>query len=237
MKISISEKSYQKIGIGFVIFILALLVFTAMLKGDGKNNTTAIAFSDIVYIKEFNIYTGFFTEPFETLLLIFKNGDGFAISTHNEHGIYVPFGWLEGFLKRKHREIKDIIIIIHNHKIPTSFTPGNMYYYRKFKEAGFEGHFQIYYTFDGRVRTLEKKESKIIINESQAISEVDDFSYTEIRLDNYKNSLWKWSMAIRRAIKRLEKNGFAPALPIAIHLTEDWEIEKAVIYYRRPDGS
>ena len=65
----------------------------------------------------------------------------------------------------------------------------------------------------------------------------ENFSYTEIRLDNYKNSLWKWSMAIRRAIKRLEKNGFIPALPMTIHLTEDWEIEKAVIYYRRADGS
>jgi len=138
----------------FIILVVSLLIFNAMLKGDGTKAKVAVA--DIIYIKEGNIYKGFFTEPFETLLLIFKDGTVFALSTHHAHSIQIHFGWLCDFLKRKGKTIEDLIIAIHNHSIPASFTEGNMFYYHKLREAGFTGLFCIYYTFSGKVRVYEE---------------------------------------------------------------------------------
>jgi len=131
----------------FALWIIAFLLIFTTLTHPVEPST--------IYITQGNIYKGFFTEPFETLLIVFKDGDFITFSSHHAYWITMSFGWLGDFLKKNNKKIKDIKIIIHNHLIPTRFTEGNKYFYRKFKEAGFQGLFCIYYPATEMVKILE----------------------------------------------------------------------------------
>ena len=112
--------------------------------------------SESVYIKAGNIYKGFFTEPFETILFIFKDGDFFTFTNNYENKVHIPIGYLEDFLKKQGKKIEDIEIAIHNHNTPHSFSPHNHQYYHRLKRRGFKGHFKIYHPFNGKVEDIEE---------------------------------------------------------------------------------
>ena len=138
------EETSRIIGLLFVIVIIYLLVFNALVNP-----------AETVYIKEGNVYKGFFTEPFETMLFIFKNGDFIAFTNQYEKKVHLPIGYLEEYLKKQNKKIEDIVIAIHNHNIPARFSPKNNKYYHQLKWKGFKGYFCIYYPFDGKVRILK----------------------------------------------------------------------------------
>jgi len=138
------EETRRVMGFFFVVTIVYLLIFNSLLSP-----------GETVYVKEGNIYKGFFTEPFETIVFIFKNGDCLAFTNRYESRVYLPIGYLENFLKKRNKKIEDIEIAIHNHGTPSNFSPKNYRYYRGLKARGFKGIFKIYYPFDGRARNIE----------------------------------------------------------------------------------
>jgi len=112
--------------------------------------------SESVYIKTGNIYKGFFKEPFETILFIFKDGDFFTFTNQYADEIHLPIGYLEEFLKKQGKKIEDIEIVIHNHNTPNNFSLPNHQYYYRLKKRGFNGKFKIYYPFNGLVRDYKE---------------------------------------------------------------------------------
>jgi len=81
--------------------------------------------------------------------------DFIAFTNQYEKRVHLPVGYLEEYFKKHNKKIEDIVIAIHNHDIPASFSPKNNKYYYQLKWKGFKGYFCIYYPFDGRVRILE----------------------------------------------------------------------------------
>ena len=111
-----------------------------------------------IYIVAYNEYPFFkkiFAEPFETLLLIFRDGTMIAITARLKNVIPISPWAIREIIGRHNKKIKDIALAIHNHLIPARESFGNKYVYRKFRELGFKGVFCIYYPFSGKVRALE----------------------------------------------------------------------------------
>lgn len=131
----------------FLLLILMFFVFNAILH----------PYAETVYITKGNIYKGFFKEPFETAIFIFRDsennedGDFVTFSTHHEKMINVEAWAVVDYLKKDGKDIKDCEKILHNHSTPMPFTPGNDKFERAIRALGFEGKFGIFYTFNGKV--------------------------------------------------------------------------------------
>lgn len=109
----------------------------------------------IVVYNEYPLFKKVFSEPFETLLLIFRDGTMITMTAQLENAIPIS-AWTIGEIIGKHdKKIKDIALAIHNHLIPVKESFGNKYVYRRLKKRGFKGVFCIYYPFSGEVRALK----------------------------------------------------------------------------------
>jgi len=96
---------------------------------------------------EVNPWQKFFTEPFETIYFIMKDGAPFRYSNKNKKGIYMNIEVLQERLKKvkgKDYSIKDIAVFIHNYYTRCKFSLEDRKFYRKFKRYGFNGLFLLY---------------------------------------------------------------------------------------------
>ena len=107
-----------------------------------------------VYVKEGNIWTGAFAEPYEVIYLLCDNGDFYGITTQDEGTIRVHSIWIRDFIESKGHEMDDVIYIIHNHFKDPLLSPNNMLFLNAMRRLGFVGIFSMIDTTTGKVISI-----------------------------------------------------------------------------------
>jgi len=109
--------------------------------------------------KDFNFFAPLFTEPVEKVYFIMKDGTLFEHTDCYENVIYMRMGELEKGLNtsEKSYKIKDIAIVIHNHRTNKHFTPEDISQHEDLKRCGFNGLFMIYCHMTNETYCLEEK--------------------------------------------------------------------------------
>jgi len=112
--------------------LACLLMLGSVLSGEKKAPT--------------NHWQELFTEPCEIVYFIMKDDMAFKDTNYNENLIYLKIEKLEERLKTSERnyKIKDIAIVIHNHRKKKYFTPNDIRQYKVLKKHGFSGLFLLY---------------------------------------------------------------------------------------------
>lgn len=113
-----------------------------------------------VLIKEGTIWNGcpkFFSEPFETVVFIFRNGHWISFTTQHDVIIDCPVSFMVTTIQKSGRTTLDVFFCVHNHFAPVGFTPGDKGAYHYLRGKGFRGVFGIYYTATGRFREMEER--------------------------------------------------------------------------------
>jgi hypothetical protein len=145
----------QKYVITTVLFICLALLLSVPV---GKSQSDIAVFaSESVSVTGGSIISGFFREPFETAVFIFRDGSFLTFSTNDDKAVSVPISWVTESIENTGRAVSDIILCVHNHFSPSGFTPGDTDAYRYLRDKGFRGVFGIYYTATGRFREFEEK--------------------------------------------------------------------------------
>jgi len=108
---------------------------------------------------QINSWQELFTEPFESVYFIMKDGTRFRKTNNYDDRVYVDIDNLEKELKtsEKSYKIKDIAIIIHNHLDNKKFAPDDIKQYKKFKKYGFTGRFLLYSHVTNKTYDIEDK--------------------------------------------------------------------------------
>ena len=86
----------------------------------------------------------YFPDPIEQIYVVMKDETAFKFTNYEERLVYMGVGILEDFLKKKIYGIKDIVIIIHNHRFEQKFSPADWKFYNDLKKRNFSGHFLLY---------------------------------------------------------------------------------------------
>ena len=124
-----------------------------------KDNPASSAFSsESVTVTQGDVISGFFSEPFETIVFIFRDGSFLTFSTNDDNAVGVPISWVTGMIEKTGRSISDIILCVHNHFQPSGFTPADVGSYRYLRGKGFRGVFGIFYTTNGQFREIEERQ-------------------------------------------------------------------------------
>lgn len=107
--------------------------------------------------REVNPWRELFTEPCEIVYFIMKDGQPFRVSDGGVRRIHVPIEELKKRLKEEKEayEIKDIAIVIHNHRFKRKFSPADWKFYRDLKTRGFNGQFLMYCHITNKVYDIE----------------------------------------------------------------------------------
>lgn len=98
----------------------------------------------------------FFSEPFETVVFIFRDGDYLAYSTHDAHHINVPISTIADDIRKCGLDVRACTHCVHNHFSPIGFTRGDEASFEYLKRKGFRGVFGIWYTATGRFLGVEE---------------------------------------------------------------------------------
>lgn len=120
-----------------MLLLLPLLVFSAQKKIEIKS------------------WLDYFPDPIERVYVIMKNETAFKFTNYEERLIYMGAGILEDFLKKKAYKIKDIAIIIHNHRFERKFSDADWKFYRDLKRRKFNGLFLLYCHITKEVYDIE----------------------------------------------------------------------------------
>lgn len=102
-----------------------------------------------------------FPNPIERVYIFMKDGMVIKHTSHDETGIHMSIGRLEETLrkiKNKNYSIKEIKIIIHNHRWKNYFSPSDYRQYSMLKRYGFNGQFLMYCYRTKEVYDIEEKE-------------------------------------------------------------------------------
>jgi len=112
--------------------------------------------------KNFNFFTPLFTDPVERVYFIMKDGMLFKHTDCYENVIYMRIEELEKELRTSERayKIKDIAIVIHNHRTNKYFTPEDISQHKILKEYGFNGLFMIYCHMTNKTYCLRDQEKR-----------------------------------------------------------------------------
>ena len=112
--------------------------------------------------KQIKSWQELFTEPCEIVYFIMKDDTPFRCSSGREKSIHVPIEELKKRLKneKERYEIKDIAIIIHNHRTKARFLEADWKFYRDLKHRGFNGQFLMYCHRTKEVYDIEEKKEK-----------------------------------------------------------------------------
>jgi len=113
--------------------------------------------SDLAYELRFNIYRVVFTEPFESVLFLFRDGTIFIYTTHEENIISIPSGVLLQRFQELKRDPKDILLVVHNHLDPGRFSALDIAFYYRLRGYGFNGVFGIYYPASNHFVELKER--------------------------------------------------------------------------------
>ena len=112
---------------------------------------------------DFNSWKDLFTEPFEKVYVVMKDGATFPCTSKHEAMVDMSIGILEEKLRKikgKNYSIKEIAVVIHNHRIKKSFGQEDWKQYHMLKRYGFNGRFLLYCHRTKQVYDIEKKKEK-----------------------------------------------------------------------------
>lgn len=101
-----------------------------------------------------------FTEPFEIAYVIMRDGATFPNTSENDVMVDMSIGKLEEKLQRvkgKNYSIKEIAIVIHNHRMKKNFSQEDWRQYYMLKKYGFTGRFLLYCHRTKEVYNIEDK--------------------------------------------------------------------------------
>jgi len=103
-----------------------------------------------------NVFGSIFTEPFESLLIVFKDGKrSLSFTIHDEIRTGLDTFEIKYLLDKRGRKIEDIAYTVHNHLTPRRPTTGNFRAHNSLKEMGFEGPSFVYYPATGKLLPIK----------------------------------------------------------------------------------
>jgi hypothetical protein len=111
-----------------------------------------------VLVKEGSIWRGapkFFSEPFETVVFVFRDGRWVSFSTQHAEFIDCPVSMMVEAITKGGRKVADIAFCVHNHFSPIGFTPGDKDARYYLDRKNFRGIFGIYYPANDSFREME----------------------------------------------------------------------------------
>lgn len=109
-----------------------------------------------VYVTEGQPCESYFTEPFETCVVVMYDLFTMTISTHEASRIGISVGTFIDYIERAGYKVSDIAVVVHNHFVPTSFTAADKATYQALKGRGFRGSFGIWYVTTKRFVAIEE---------------------------------------------------------------------------------
>lgn len=154
MKSYFDEMKYALAGVLLLVCLGAFAVFNLITQPESAD-ISAGPLPQTVYAKTGNIFDAFFTEPFETMVILARDGTFYTFTTQYDRTIAIPPSYIHEYLLKQNIEPKDISIIIHNHPAPSGFSDADNVFFRYFKRQGFQGSFCIYYPFSKSVLVKE----------------------------------------------------------------------------------
>jgi len=137
-----------------VIMLIAIAIFFLFV---ALLNPAAGTESRTVWTKEYksnffkDAFEEFFTEPFETLVLVMKKGEVLTFTTRDRDRIDLDPCELDFLLRKRGKTVKDIVFTVHNHLTSQPPTPGNHRAHHLLKRMGFEGPSFVYYPATGEL--------------------------------------------------------------------------------------
>jgi len=131
-----------------VIMVLALAILLLVPTLHKEQTEASVSFKTLFvplqcYVGRLNIFEGIMKVPFEVAVIIFKDGTVYSFTNQLETQIRFPN--LTEFFKTEGREIKDIVIVCHNHSNSNKFSVPDKNLYHMLVSEGFKGHYLIYY--------------------------------------------------------------------------------------------
>jgi hypothetical protein len=146
----------------YLITTLLFICLALLLSTQAERSQSAFSSftSEAVSVTGGSVISGFFREPFETAVFIFRDGSFLTFSTNDDRAVSVPISWVSESIQKSGHAVSDIILCVHNHFSPIGFTSGDMDAYRYLKGKGFRGVFGIYYTANGKFREFEEKSNQ-----------------------------------------------------------------------------
>lgn len=98
-----------------------------------------------------------FTEPCETVYIIMRDEMVIKHTSQHDAMIDISIGRLKEELEKIDRNIKDIVVVIHNHRMNKYFTRSDYKQYWAFKNYGFDGQFLLYCHRTNKTYDIEDK--------------------------------------------------------------------------------
>lgn len=129
------------------LWLMFPLMLNFMLSAEKKRQIT-ISWQDL------------FPDHLERVYIIIKDGAIIQHSSHHEAMIDMSIGKLETRLKERGSNIKEIAIIIHNHRTEKRFSRSDYKQYWTLKSYGFDGRFLIYCHRTNKAYDIEDKKNK-----------------------------------------------------------------------------
>jgi len=114
----------------FILGLACLLMLGSVLSGEKKGINIS--------------WQQFFPDHLERVYIIMKDGMIIPHSSQHDAMIDISIGMLETRLKERGSSIKEIAIIIHNHRKEKRFSRSDYKQYWTLKNYGFNGQFLIY---------------------------------------------------------------------------------------------
>jgi len=143
----------------YLITTLLFICLALLLSTQAERSQSAFSSftSESVSVTGGSVISGFFREPFETAVFIFRDGSFLTFSTKDDKAVSVPISWVTESIENTGRAVSDIILCVHNHFSPSGFTTGDKDAYYYLRGKGFRGVFGIFYTANGKFREIEEK--------------------------------------------------------------------------------
>ena len=113
--------------------------------------------------KQIKSWQELFTEPVEKVYMFMKDGTIFEQANQSEIKVNMRIGMLEKRLRKfkgKNYSIKEVKVMIHNHRRKNYFTRSDYRQHEMLKKYGFDGLFLIYCHRTEKVYDIEEKKGK-----------------------------------------------------------------------------
>jgi len=115
-------------------------------------NPGHISIQITTYIQEGNIFDNVFTEPFETIVLVCKDGHWISFTQQLAGTVFFPLDALE---TKYNIHLEDVVIIMHNHFAIPHFSISDKNMLKLLRRRGFTGSFGIYITSTKKIILYE----------------------------------------------------------------------------------
>ncbi len=99
-----------------------------------------------------------FTEPFETLVVITRDGKAITVTNQLARQVRSSVAEIENFLKSIDCGLDSVELIIHNHPTPSRWSLQDKRFYYRLKREGYKGDFVLYFPWSQSLRYMEGPE-------------------------------------------------------------------------------